>query len=709
VSQPTESFGALIDTAPLAIAVVGPDQTVLAWNAAAEALTGWTADQLLGRRDPTVPPEDVAATAEALAAWLDEPSQAERLVVRRLRPDGTAVHLTLESATRVELEGGRGLAVWFSEATDVDALLLQRNRLSRRLVGATHIEEVLPVLTAATRDVLGGTAAIVLRQCPPAEHLHGVRAFGMETEVAEQVQLDLVDGTPGHAAAGGSVSNGTLTLDGRDHEATFVPMGPDGEGWVLAVCGTTVGDASAHIRDLFRAVADEAWAALERVALVTELDGKIEILEATNRIASSVGLDLDAALEAVTRQAAEALSCERAAVYRTDAGSGAVSLAHVFASDASPEQLLAEDEGLELAEEVVRTAKEVLFQDVTACEIADGPWHADAGSVAVMGLPLRVANRPVGALVVAHTVAHPRGFTSLCQQVGAAVAQQAALAVEHARLFEAERDHVQRLQELDRLKADWMAGVTHDLRAPLTGLLGFVETLRRMTGQVSDDQQHEFLNVMSRQADQLVDLVEDLLLSARVEADAVARRRELVPIDEVVAEAVGSLHPDERAQVEVRDDAVETPVLGDSSHLQRVMQNLLSNALRHGGRDVVVMISNENGVALVAIEDDGPGVPEEDRERIFERFVHGEHEASSGLGLYVARGIVDAHDGSIRVTDRADGSAGARFELRLPRGRPQREQDLHDELPEDAGPEAGGPEGGAPEAERRRGSSATGI
>ncbi|MDZ7790062.1 MAG: GAF domain-containing protein [Xanthomonadales bacterium] len=139
----------------------------------------------------------------------------------------------------------------------------------------------------------------------------------------------------------------------------------------------------------------------------------------------------------------------------------------MHATDASRDQLLADDEGLALAAEVVRTGEEVLHQDVTACEIAEGPWHADAGAVAVMGLPLQVAHRTVGALVVAHTIAQPRGFTSLCQQVGAAVAQQAALAVEHARLFEVERDNVQRLEELDRMKADWMAGVTHDLKAPL--------------------------------------------------------------------------------------------------------------------------------------------------------------------------------------------------------------------------------------------------
>ncbi len=192
---------------------------------------------------------------------------------------------------------------------------------------------------------------------------------------------------------------------------------------------------------------------------------------------------------------------------------------------------------------------------------------------------------------------------------------------------------------------------------------------------------------MARQADQLVSLVEDLLLSARVDAEAVARRREPVPIDDLVAEAVASLQPEQRAELELRDNGVDTPVLGDPAHLQRVLQNLLSNAWRHGGEHVTVTLGHDEDMVLVAIEDDGPGVPAEDRERIFERFVHGEHEASSGLGLYVARGIVDAHDGSIRVTDRADDRRGARFELRLPRGRPE------------PGPGAGDPD---PTQDRRR-------
>lgn len=676
-SQP-HLLRAVLDAAPMAAAIIGADGTVRLWNDAAERLSGWAAADVMGRQDPTVPDEARETHAEELRQWARRPEHARRRRLRRQRPDGTTVFITLDELASVELEDGPALVVWWSEATDVDALLIRRNRLARRLVGANRIEDVLPVVTTAVRGLLGGSAALVLRPCPPAEHLHGLRAFGLETEVAEQLVLRLGEEASWDRAVAGRLAGGTVEVGGDTTTVTFVPMGPDDDGWVMAVLGVDAEHATAHVRDLFHAVADETFDALQRVALITDLDGKIEILEATNHIASSVGLDLDDALAEVTRHAAEALSCERAATYLRDAETGELRLAQVHASDAAPEQLLADDDGQALAAEVVRTGREVLFQDVSACEIADGPWHADAGSVAVMGLPLRVGTRTTGALVVAHTVAHPRGFTSLCQQVGGAVAQQAALAFEHSRLYDNQRRSVEDLRELERVKADWVTGLTHDLRGPLTALVGFIETLRNSSDKVTPDQQREFLGVMSAKARQLVDLVEDLLLSARVDADAVARRRQLLRVDELLDTVLAQLGPDQRSAVSIADAAVDATIVGDSSHLQRVLLNLLGNARQHGGDEVVVTIDNDGGDVVVGVEDDGPGVPEDDRELVFERFQHGGHEASSGLGLYVARGIVEAHDGTLVATDRGAGRSGVRFEVRLPHGRRHRAQDVDD-------------------------------
>ena len=168
---PTEGdlVRALLDAAPAGAALVAPDGTVSHWNATAEELTGWPAAEMLGRRDLSLPPEDQETTREVLEDWIAHPDHAERRVVRRLRPDGVVMHLVVESVRAVPMGDGNGLAVWFTAASDVDTLLLQRNRLSRRLVSATRIDEVLPVLTGAVRELLGAPSAIVLRRCPSGE------------------------------------------------------------------------------------------------------------------------------------------------------------------------------------------------------------------------------------------------------------------------------------------------------------------------------------------------------------------------------------------------------------------------------------------------------------------------------------------------------------------------------------------------------------
>ncbi len=667
-----DALQAVLSDAPRAVVVVGRDSTIRFWNPACEALLGWSAKDVLGRRDPSVEPDQVASLETRLAALLEDPSGLKRRVLQRRRPDGSAVGIVVDAVSVVQLEDGPGLTVWASQAVEMDTLLAARNLLSRRLVTATRAEDVTPVIVDALGELLGAPSGLVLRACPDRRHLHGLWGLGMEQETAEAVELPVGAGA-WDGAMDDVVARGELQLADAVVPALFVPMGPAGGGWVLAVLEPGRRDTTSLVDDLARAIADETYVALQRAELVSDLDGKIEILEATATLASSVGLDLADALKAVATQAAAALSCERSAVYLVE--DDAVVLAHVHDSGTGPEPLRITSDGLRLAEEVVRTEALVLRQDVSACELADGPWHEDAGTVAVLGLPLVVGGRVIGALLVAHTIAHPRGFTSLCTQVGAAVAQQAAIAVEQARLYEVERDTVVRLRELDRLKADWMAGLTHDLRAPLTGLLGFVETLRRLTGQVTPEQQREFLEIMARQAGQLVAIVEDLLLSARIDADAVARRRELIPVGELITGAAEGFDHEQQQAMTVEDRAPGASVVGDSLHLQRVVQNLISNAWRHGATEAHVIATHQGGDVVVTVDDDGPGIPVEDWDRVFDRFQHGDTAGSTGLGLYVARGIAEAHGGSLQLVEPTAGR-GARFELRLPHSRRQREDDL---------------------------------
>ena len=196
------ALAALLAAAPVAAVVVGRDHTIRAWNPAASAITGWAAEDVLGRTDPLVAPEDRERSAAELEELLASGREPGRVVLQRVRSDGTRFQLCLESAAPVELEDGRGVALWFSEVSDLEALVLHRSRLSRELVDATRIDEVVPLLTEAVIEVLGATSGVVLRPDLGGTHLRGDRGLGMPAEVVES------GGPPGLVRADGPRGRG---------------------------------------------------------------------------------------------------------------------------------------------------------------------------------------------------------------------------------------------------------------------------------------------------------------------------------------------------------------------------------------------------------------------------------------------------------------------------------------------------------------------
>lgn len=547
--------------------------------------------------------------------------------------------------------------------------LALRNRLSHELARAASADEVVRVVGALLPSVLGVEAGIVLQPCPSRRHLHGRHALGAYREIAERVELVLGADDPWERAWRGSqVHTGELEIaPGPELAGTFaaayVPMGDD---WVLALLFGAGTAPDAALFDLARAVADETWAALERAHLVTQLEGKVEILEATAAIASVAGLDLEETLAGVARRAARALSCERAGIYLRD-DDGGLELAHLYASD----QPVGDPGGWELVDQVL-TSGQVLVQNTSACAFLDGPWHHDRGAVAVLGRPLRVGGRDIGALVVAHTRANPRGFTSLCQEVAGAVAQQAALAIEHAQLHAEQQAAVADLEERHRRRADFVAGVTHDLRTPLTGIRGFLETLDRLNGSLSAEDRARYIGIVSRQARTLESMVGELLLAAQAEHDHLhPAEQEPVDVAALLRAIVEEYAPDAARRLAVDVETAPAETVGDRSQLRRVVQNLVDNALKYAPGDTTVEISLDARDAAwrVTVCDRGPGVPPEDRERIFERFgvaAEGRQAGSTGLGLFISRAIARGHGGDLRCTDRRSGP-GSCFELTLPR------------------------------------------
>jgi signal transduction histidine kinase len=255
-----------------------------------------------------------------------------------------------------------------------------------------------------------------------------------------------------------------------------------------------------------------------------------------------------------------------------------------------------------------------------------------------------------------------------------ATGQAEAVAAEQARLAAVEHALVERLQESDRLKDELLAAVSHELRTPLAGMLGALATLSAREGQLSDLQRQELIGMAVRQGDRLKLQIEQLLLAARLERGGhEPAERPVVDAAAVARDAVAAARAAYPARQIVLDADEVLPVRAVAEAVLQVLSNLLDNAAKHAPDRAPIRVEARRvgALAVVAVEDTGPGVPPAERERIFERFTQLDSGATRlaggvGLGLYIARQLAIAQGGELLLTTPTQADRGARFELRLP-------------------------------------------
>jgi signal transduction histidine kinase len=219
-----------------------------------------------------------------------------------------------------------------------------------------------------------------------------------------------------------------------------------------------------------------------------------------------------------------------------------------------------------------------------------------------------------------------------------------------------------------RRQREFAADASHELRTPLTVIRSSVELLRR-NAQRPVAEVGEALTDIDAEVVHLTSLVDDLLLLARSDSGAVGLERVPIHLDDVAADAAAALaQPAAAAGVRVEMDPQPTATIGDPARLRQLVMILVDNAIRHSPRGgaVRVVVRPAGDAASVAVEDAGPGVPPEDRPRVFDRFwrAPGAPAGGTGLGLAIAKWIAEHHDGTISVDQSAAG--GARFEVRIP-------------------------------------------
>ena len=228
-----------------------------------------------------------------------------------------------------------------------------------------------------------------------------------------------------------------------------------------------------------------------------------------------------------------------------------------------------------------------------------------------------------------------------------ALAELREVAAERDRI-EAEAIEAGALRRSDELKTALLRSVSHDLRTPLTAIIATGVALDSPT--LTDSERHELSEAVVEEGRRLSRLVENLLDVSRLESGSAEPHREPIDLAGVLEAARESIRGDE---VEVRlGIAADIPaVVADPVQLERAFANLLENGVRHGGGRPVLVRSRETGGRLVVrIVDQGPGIPEQERERIFEPFYRREGGTQgSGLGLAIAKGFIEANGGEVAV------------------------------------------------------------
>ncbi len=285
-------------------------------------------------------------------------------------------------------------------------------------------------------------------------------------------------------------------------------------------------------------------------------------------------------------------------------------------------------------------------------------YFAALGATAACAAPLVVGATVVGGLSLLHARGphhwDPEEVTAIH-----AVAADLARVISHAQLYESQRRLVDQLQALDRAKEDFVATVSHELRTPLTSIRGYVELLQDALADGDAATGLRMLEVVERNTLRLQDLVEDLLTLSRLEAGAFTAERVPVALASVVdaaAVAVGPQAARAGVQLAVGEVPAASVVLGDARQLERVVLNLLTNAIKFtpaGGR-VGVEATLAGGEAALAVSDTGIGIPVEEQARLGERFFRASNAGvnaipGTGLGLRIVWGLVEAHGGRVAL------------------------------------------------------------
>ena len=487
------------------------------------------------------------------------------------------------------------------------------------------------------------------------------RALYLIPIAAAALRFGLVGGLVGGVVMTGA----TLVIDA---------LGP-GLQWRTAfarvLVGVLAGLVIGRLRDTLNAERSRAEArAAEAERLRDELGHRVDVLETANRCARALGssLELDEAFGAFIRELRGLVPFERTAIVLVEgdtattmatAGRGANVVFPPGNSDPIEGSLL----------ERVLDGKMVVRRDLNERDSPADEQLLALGLRSELVTPLLLGARTIGMLSLSRD--RPDAFSDDEVELVSLLGRLVATAVQNIRAYEAERRRVEELARLSQLRADFVSLVSHELRSPMAAVIGAARTLQDRWRMLTAAQRESFLALIGDETARLAELVGDVLDTSRIEAGTFSYRFDEVDLGRVVDEAVdAALLAQQDVPVVASVRGTLPAIRGDRARLRQVLGNLIENAVKYSpeGGQVHVSAAAANGAVRIAVRDAGPGIPRDQQTRIFEKFgrvdVPGASKPGTGLGLFIARSIAEAHGGSLDVSSGAE--PGSTFTLTLP-------------------------------------------
>jgi signal transduction histidine kinase/CHASE3 domain sensor protein len=302
----------------------------------------------------------------------------------------------------------------------------------------------------------------------------------------------------------------------------------------------------------------------------------------------------------------------------------------------------------------------------------EGGYHAAPMKLAsLLILPLRTRREMLGALVIAANDPD-RAMTDEKLPLAEILAERAALAIENAKLYTEQVDARRKVEDLSRLKDEFLSIASHELRTPVTSIKGYTQLAKTLIRENDLATSEEYLDVALDQIDRMSRLILELLDVSRIETGRLEIRREPIPWSTFVYDVVHRHHTavsERRFQLNV--PVSNKRIIGDRDRLEQVLGNLMENAVKYSpdGSEILVSLDERGDELVTSVADRGIGIPTDELGQVFERFHRGRQVSSTnygglGLGLYITKQIVERHGGTIWVESRE--GQGTTFSFSLP-------------------------------------------